>query len=388
MILLDNPYISDYLRKTISDFSLPVVNNSGLAAVGAGADWNILPEQQAIEQLESQQYPIVYTASENSIGWISENLPDTKLAEFVNVTKNKAKFRELIRPLYPDYYFREVLLNEIDDIKPDGLCYPFVIKPTVGFFSLGVHMVENPENWQAVKKKISDQIHIIENLYPNAVLNVETFIIEEVINGREFAFDAYYDIDGEPVVLNILEHLFAGPDDVSDRIYFTSKSVIEENLSRFTNFLSQINKFLNVKHFPLHVEVRVNESGAIVPIEVNPLRFGGWCTTADISWYSYGVNQYLSYLNQEVPDWNKYWAGKENMLYALVVLDNSTGIEGKYISAFDYAAVLSQFENPLELRRTNWTKFPLFGYFFTETRSDNIEELYRILSSDLREYTS
>ena len=388
MILLDGPYISEFLRNTITANNLPVVSNSGLISVGADPRWNILSEQAAIEQLESQQYPIIYTASENSIGWIIEKLPGTKLAEFVSLMKNKVRFRDLIKPLYPNFYYKEVSFSDITSLNSEQLQFPFVIKPAVGFFSLGVYVVDNAEQWPFIRKQIIDQIHMIENLYPNAVLDIDTFIIEQVISGREFAFDAYYDLDGKPVILNIMEHLFAGPDDVSDRIYFTSKQVIEENLTRFTKFLSEIGELAGPKHFPLHVEVRVDDKGKVTPIEVNPLRFGGWCTTADISWYSYGVNQYLTYLNQEIPDWERYWDGKDDKVFALVVLDNSTGTEGKKVSAFDYETVLSQFENPLELRKTNWTKYPLFGYFFTETRKDNMDELFSILSSDLCDYIS
>ena len=42
-------------------------------------------------------------------------------------------------------------------------------------------------------------------------------------------------------------------------------------------------KLAGLKNFPLHTEVRVNEKGEIIPIEVNPMRFGGWCTTADFT---------------------------------------------------------------------------------------------------------
>ena len=388
MILLDGPFISDFLRQTISVNNLPVVNNSGLAAVGADSNWNLISESDAVKNLSAVDYPIVYTASENSIGWIIENLPDTNLAKFVSVMKNKARFRDLIKPLFPNFYYREVAFTDIPNLKSDELKFPFVIKPAVGFFSLGVYVVDTPDQWQPIKQKIVDQIHTIENLYPDAVLDTGTFIIEQVITGREFAFDAYYDSEGKPVILNILEHLFAGPDDVSDRIYFSSKSVTDENLDRFTEFLAKLGKLTGPKNFPLHVEVRVSDDGQLVPIEVNPLRFGGWCTTADITQYSYGVNQYMSYLNQAKPDWNEYWSVREDKVYALVVLDNSTGIEGKHISSFNYDDVLKQFEKPLELRKTDWTRYPLFGYFFTETKADNMGELYRILGSNLREYAS
>ena len=63
----------------------------------------------------------------------------------------------------------------------------------------------------------------IENLYPTKVLDTNTFIIEECIEGDEFAFDAYYDEFGNPVLLNTFKHYFASRNDVSDRVYYTSK---------------------------------------------------------------------------------------------------------------------------------------------------------------------
>ncbi len=38
------------------------------------------------------------------------------------------------------------------------------------------------------------------------------------------------------------------------------------------------------------------------------------------------------------------------------------------------------------LRKADFKKFPLFGFLFAETRKANMQELARILNSDLREY--
>jgi hypothetical protein len=47
---------------------------------------------------------------------------------------------------------------------------------------------------------------------------------------------------------------------------------------------------------------------------------------------------------------------------------------------------MADFENPLELRKADYKKFPLFGFLFAETRKSNLQELTRILNSDLKEY--
>jgi hypothetical protein len=57
-------------------------------------------------------------------------------------------------------------------------------------------------------------------------------------------------------------------------------------------FLSKIGKELHLKNFPAHAEVRIDENGKIIPIEVNPLRFGGFCTTADLLGVTLGFNEY------------------------------------------------------------------------------------------------
>ncbi len=92
--------------------------------------------------------------------------------------------------------------------------------------------------------------------------------------------------------------------DVRDRIYTTSKLIIEENLADFTDFAGKIGKLAQLKNFPVHIEVR-RENGVLMPIEVNPMRFGGWCTTADISHLAYGFNPYLCYFLQEKPNWDE-----------------------------------------------------------------------------------
>jgi hypothetical protein len=134
------------------------------------------------------------------------------------------------------------------------------------------------------------------------------------------------------------------------------------------------------------MELRRGKNKQILPIEINPLRFGGWCTTADMTHHAWGFNPYLYYYQDKKPDWSELLKGKQGKLFSIIVLDNSTGIDGANISSFDYDRLLSGFENPLELRKTDYKTYPVFGFLFTETGEENRRELEYILNSDLREF--
>ncbi len=204
---------------------------------------------------------------------------------------------------------------------------------------------------------------------------------------RSLEIGSYFDSSGEPVVLSILKHTFSSDTDVSDRVYTTSKEIIEKNLDDFTFFTGKIGKLAQLKNFPVHIEVRRN-NGILMPIEVNPMRFGGWCTTADLSFMAFDFNPYQYYFLQQKPNWADVLHGKEGKLYSLIVLDNSTGINVNDIISFDFEKLLSNFEKPLELRKINYKEHSVFGFLFTETSEDNFAELKNILDSNLAEFIS
>ncbi|MBT3189311.1 MAG: ATP-grasp domain-containing protein [Anaerolineae bacterium] len=385
MILVDKPYLSNFLKETSIKFNIPIVDTEATRGFGLGAADNLLSEQNATNWIRANADTRIYTNSENAIGWIADNLAFTDLPAKIETFKNKAKFRELMRPMLPDFYFQEVAFSELDDVVIDKIPIPFIIKPNVGFFSLGVHKVSSVEEWKEVKAAIKAETAQKDELYPAEVLDTTSFIIEENIEGEEFAFDAYFNENGKPIILGIYKHLFSSANDVSDRIYITSKEVIEENLGDFTNWLQKIGSLAKMSNFPVHVEVRRTETGQIVPIEVNPLRFGGWCTTADMTASAYGFNPYVYYFENKKPDWDEILSTRAGKLYSLVVLDNSTGCAGEEIAEFDYDALLANFENSLELRKIDYREFPVFGFLFLETREENFGELERILKSDLSE---
>lgn len=387
MFFVDKPYVSELFKKTVSNNGIPVVGTNMAKNLDLHDLTNLISERRAVEMAQTLDNLRVYTTSENALGWIAKHLDFTGLPEKIELFKDKLKFRKLTQSIFPDFYFKEVRVEDLKKISFNELPLPFIIKPTVGFFSMGVYKVSTRALWVKTIDSILAEIDQVKGLYPKAVLDTHTFIIEQCINGEEFAVDAYYDSEGKPVIMNILQHVFSSDTDVSDRIYMTSKRIIENNLEEFTEFAEKIGTRAGVKNFPVHIELR-RDGGILLPIEVNPMRFGGWCSTPDMTFLAYGFNPYLYYYSQQKPDWPKVLKGKEGKIFSIIVLDNSTGIDGSRIKSFDYEKLLSNFEKPMELRKIDYKKYPVFGFLFTETREDNFMELKNILDSDLNEFIS
>ena len=388
MFFVDKPYLSDFLKKTIRDHAIPIVDTVQSREMGLLPGTLLVSEAEAIERMQAPDAPPIYTTSENALGWIAAHLASGDLPEKVELFKDKAKFRRLLQPLFPDFYFKEIRIEDAAKLPVGDLPFPLIIKPAVGFMSLGVRRAFNPAEWVGAVDSIEQEIQRIKGLYPEHVVGTQSFIIEACMPGEEFAVDAYFDADGNPVVLGILQHLFSSEADLSDRVYVSSKEIMEQYLDEFTGFIGKLGRLAGVKNFAVHVELRRDAMGTLFPIEVNPMRFGGWCTTADLSFYAYGLNPYLCYYAQDKPDWPALLEGKEGKLFSLVVLENSTGISGDRIQAFDYEKVCSMLENPLELRKIDVNEYPVFGFLFAETRAGRERELENVLNLDLNEFVS
>ncbi len=385
MIILDKPYVSDFLVKTIIDMQIPVLKNN----VAKGIIWPngnlLLEEAEFIKQYNQTAHPILYTNSENAINWITNHLSNTHLPKKIQLFKNKVQTRELLRSTYPDFFFKEVNYDQLETMDISTIKKPFIIKPSVGFFSMGVYSVHNNQDWEIVLTDLRNGIKKLEGQYPPEVINANKFIIEENIEGEEFAVDVYYNQQGKPVILNILKHIFSSDKDVSDRVYITSKEIIEAYHSLFMKSLAHIGQLAELTNFPIHIEYRVNKNMQVIPIEVNPMRFAGWCTT-DLAYYAYGINVYEYYIKQLEPDWKEILKDKKDKIYSIVVADIPNNIETTEIDEIDYQRFYSHFNKVLEMRKIDYRLHPVFAFLFVETENNQWIEIEQILMSDLREY--
>lgn len=382
MFILEDPYVSDLMRNTIEKNGYCVLMNKKSAEQEFSAKVNLCDDEKMIQAFKNKR--LIYSNSENSIEWMGKNLAFSDIVKQIDVFKNKILFRENLKEAYPDFYFKEISLLQLDDFDISSIKLPFIIKPKYGFLSIGVFTVNNPEEWKQVVTEIKNSVQSFGAVFPKEVISPESFIIEEFIPGIEYAIDAYYNNAGEPVVINILEHVFSSASDVSDRLYITSKEIIVKNLERITDFLKKTGKELKIKNFPIHLEVRV-DGDKMVPIEINPMRFAGWCTT-DIVHFAFGINPYEYFMEQKKPDWAGILADKTGKTYSIIVLDKVKDIENEKLTGFDYEKLIAEFDNVLACRKINFKQYPLFGFLFTETNENQFGELEKILVNDLREF--
>jgi len=327
----------------------------------------------------------LYSNSENAIGWIAEHLAHSDLPRMIGLFKDKVAFRELVADLYPDYRYFGLPLSGLRTFDPSSLRAPFIVKPAVGFFSMGVHVVESAEAWPAVVVEIEREVQAFDSIYPDQVLGLDRFVVEEVIEGEELAIDAYFDADGTPVLVDVYAHLFVSADDVSDRVYLTSAETVERLGPPAMELLAEVGRRARLSDFPVHAELRIDGAGHVAPIEVNPMRFGAWCAT-DLAHFAYGVNPYRCYLLGERPDWARIAAETAGRTTALIVSDLPSSVDLATIDSVDYERFAARFSRVLELRPTDFNRYPVFAFTFVDVPSHDLSELHAVLGADLREY--
>jgi hypothetical protein len=385
VFILEEPYVSDLLAATVCELGLPVLRTPMAERRLPARHAALLCDDATFSAAACRPGARLYSNSENAIGWIATHLAESDLPRRIELFKDKVAFRDLVADLYPDYRYAGVPADGLRVFDATRLRAPFIVKPAVGFFSLGVHVVESAGAWPAVVDEIEREVRALGHLYPEQVLDLDHFVVEEVIQGEEFAVDAYYDGDGEPVLVNAYAHLFSSADDVSDRVYFTNAETVARLGPPAVEFLAEIGRRADLADFPVHTELRMDTAGRVAPIEVNPMRFGGWCAT-DLAHFAYGIDPYRCYLLGERPDWDRVAAETAGRTTALIVSDLPTAVDLTAIESVDYEGFAGRFSTVLELRPTDVNRYPVFAFTFVEVPSDDLSELHAVLGADLREH--
>ena len=379
LFILENPYISELMLKTLEKNSYTVLENTFSAENSGKFNLNIVKEKD----INLNDYKI-YSNSENSVSLVINNGQNADISKYINICKDKAEMRKALKNVYPAFFFKEVLFEDLEKISVSDLPEKFIIKPAVGFLSMGVHKVNNHYEWENTVKLIKEEVLNFEKNFPASVLNSSKFIIEEIIEGKEYAVDAYFDNRGNAVIVNIFMHPFVSEDDVSDRIYLSSKEIIEENLKPFEKTLSATGEKLGFKNFPVHIELIKQNNGNIIPVEINPMRFAGWCTT-DLAYYAYGINIYEYFAENKKPDWDSLLKGKDGKIYYFAMAETPSDTDKTKIK-FSYDKLEKNFSKILDYRKIDFVNKPIFAVIFGETSSK--DEINKILELDMKDFIS
>ncbi len=381
MIILEKPYVSAPLVAYLEEKQIPVLHNDMAELLKQqGHKLNLLDDQAFVD--EYRKCGKLYAVSENALVWLYAQLPESELVKKVKILKDKAEFRRICQQIYPDFYYKEVEMKALRSLNPDELPLPLVLKPAVGFLSVGVYIVRTKEEWFNALDDIDKNFAKQCAVFPETVVRSEKFVLEQFIEGEEYAVDAYFDAEGKPNIINIFHHIFKNETDVSDRLYCMSKQIFEANYPAFNQFCIDLNGVLGLRNFPMHVEFRVDKNtGKAIPIEVNPLRFAGMCLN-DLTRHTCGLLPVRAFFEGTHPDYQTQWNGIEEDVFSFVVLDKPY----ETTKALDFGAIKKHFHGVLETRDIKNPAMSIWGFLFTKTPKEHRNELQEILHSSLEEF--
>lgn len=377
MVILERPFVSDLMVDTLKKNSIPVLRNE-MSELRV-SDGVVLGDQEFSDRYKT--IGKLYTVSENALGWIYDHIEDKRFLDGISLVKDKSAFRSICRDIYPDFFFKEMGISELEKLDVNSLVFPCVIKPSVGFLSKGVFVVRNAEDYRCAVETLLRDFANAKADFPEFVVGRSRFLIEEYIHGEEYAVDTYYDENEVPVILNIFHHKFIDESDTSDRLYMTSKGLFDRYEEAFTQFLTNLNKTLHLRNFPMHIEFRYDGKKA-VPIEINPLRFTGFCLN-ELQVFISGQHPMVSYLRGTRVTKEEMWRGKENLTYAFTVLDLPSGCEEM---TFDASKFSADYHDVIDVRLVPDKTSGVAATVFLKTETANESALDGIMSLDMREY--
>ncbi|MBO4328547.1 MAG: ATP-grasp domain-containing protein, partial [Bacteroidales bacterium] len=184
MIILEKPYVSAPLVEYLEEKQIPVLHNDMAEwLTQQGHRLHLLDDRQFVEQYQASGK--LYAVSENALVWLYAHLPESELVQKVKILKDKAAFRRICQQIYPDFYYKEVEMKALRSLNPDELPLPLVLKPSVGFLSVGVYIVRSQEEWQAALDDIERNFARQCAVFPETVVRSEKFVLEQFIEGEE-----------------------------------------------------------------------------------------------------------------------------------------------------------------------------------------------------------
>lgn len=382
MLILDEPYASPLLCEWAEDSGHPVLATpyaEELSRLG----WNLSLVDARTCAASIDAGARIYTNSENALAWILANTSNERLKSAIRLFKDKAAMRKALSPLSPQLFFKSYTRDELENLNPAALPLPVVLKPSVGFCSMGVYTIETPEDWTRALSDIDEGEEAWSARYPESVIDSGEFVVEGYIEGDEYAVDMYYDASGRAHVLNIMRHEFSGPSDTSDRLYNTSAAIVNETAHVLEAWLDEVNAIVGAVDFPAHVEVRMSSSGDIVPIEFNPLRFAGLGGT-DLAYHAWGLRTYAAYLEGDEIDLLELASAHPDAVFTMSLLNPDPSAD--LSRPFQYDTFKARFTNVLGLHEFDVNKVGSYGFLFLETDPSTASELDFLLNTDLLEF--
>lgn len=266
----------------------------------------------------------IYTPTESALEIILERSADTTFTNAVNMLKDKHKFRELMSTMYPDFFFTKTTIDGLEKIKLDRE-KKYIVKPIKGFFGTAVKELTGEIDISKIAKEIRCELEENIRYFSESILSKNELIIEQFVEGEEYAVDMYFNEKGKPEILNIYHHPLPEKTEYFHVLYYTNKDIFDRLYDRLNTIFIELNKHLNITNFPIHAEFKL-ENDKLVPIEMNPLRYGGF-GLADLTFHAFGFNPFDAFFNNFKPNWQQIWNTRNENHFGWILGYNGTDID-------------------------------------------------------------
>ncbi|MDP8269340.1 MAG: ATP-grasp domain-containing protein [Candidatus Tenebribacter davisii] len=266
----------------------------------------------------------IYAPTESALEVILDRSNNTVFINAVEMLKDKFKFRQMMSDMYPDFYYRMVSLDELGSIDLDRE-KKYIVKPVKGFFGTAVKELNKNTDITKIVKEIRSELDENTKYFSESVLSKNDLIIEQFVEGEEYAIDMYFNEDGKPEILNIYHHPLPEKNEYFHVLYYTNKEIFAKFYDELETIFINLNRYLNITNFPIHAEFKL-EDEKLIPIEMNPLRYGGF-GLADLTYYAFGFNPFNAFFSNIKPDWQQIWAKRNEYNFGWVLGYNGTDID-------------------------------------------------------------
>jgi hypothetical protein len=248
-------------------------------------------------------------------------MDDRSRKNTIESLKDKYIFRKTITSIYPEYQYQFVKASEIENLI---ITQKSIIKPVKGVFGTAVRTIDRDTDLKNLATELTTELRRNEGIFSDGVLSKEDFLVEEYIEGEEYAVDMFYDTDGNPYILNICHHPIPENKAYLHILYYFSKEVFDRIYTKAKHFFVQLNKILNVTNITMHCEFKLDD-GKLMPIEINTLRYGGM-GFGNMVFHALEINPYTYFLNNLEPDWQTIWEDKPEDIFCFFIAYNGANI--------------------------------------------------------------
>ncbi|MDP8203262.1 MAG: ATP-grasp domain-containing protein [Candidatus Tenebribacter mawsonii] len=322
----------------------------------------------------------VYAPTESALEIILEKSEDIAFINAVNMLKDKYKFRKLMNNMYKNFYFKKVNLDDLESTPLDR-SKKYIVKPVKGFFGTAVKELTDKTDISIITEEIRNELEENTKYFSESVLSKNELIIEQFIEGEEYAVDMYYNEFGEPEILNIYHHPIPDRVEYFHILYYTNKDIFAKFYDRLKTIFVELNQYLNIINFPIHAEFKL-ENEQLIPIEMNPLRYGGF-GLADLAYHAFGFNPFNAFFSNFKPNWQKIWDKRNEQHFGWVLGYNGTDIDVETHTPND-EAYLHYLGETLHYVKIDHKENPVFSIAYVKDNSS--KSLQRILATEFNDF--